>query len=152
MMDEALRQALLDVFQQGRHDMTDGILDRDLNLYKALYGRDGQQLFALRTELYELYWLEKHWLGLCSRIDRMELSGSRKKRAVSMCAKYYKDFVGKFGYPEFEIVTVGQRKKILDILISAGEGWERDLDDMRVYFMQRKAAIELKIQKSERKD
>jgi len=152
MMDEALRQNLLDVFQQGRHDMTDDILAHDLNLYKALYGRDGRQLFGLRTKRYELYWLGRHWFSLLNRIDQMGLSGSRKKRAVSICAKYYKDFIGRFGYPEFEIVALGQRKKILDILISAGESWERDLDDMRVYFMQRQAALELKIQKLERKD
>lgn len=152
MMDEVLRQSLLDVFQQGRQDMTNAVFTHNPNLYKALYGRDGQQLFKLRMERHELYWLERHWNGLLERIEQMGLSGSRKKRAVSICAKYYKEFIACFEYPELEITVLGQKRKILDILIAAGESWERDLDDMCVCFMQKEAALKLKIQKLERKD
>ena len=53
MMDEVLQHNLLDAFQQGRHDMTNNIFARDLSLYKALYSREGHQLFGLRIERYE---------------------------------------------------------------------------------------------------
>lgn len=152
MMDEAIQQTLLDVFRQGRQDMTNAIFTYDSNLYKALYGRDGQQLFRLRMERYELCWLERQWSGLLDRMEQMGLSGSKKKRAVSICAKYYKEFIACSEYPEFEITVLGQKRKILDILIAAGESWEHDLDEMRVCFMQKKAALELKIQKLEGKN
>lgn len=150
MIDEVMRQSLLDIFHQGRQNMTNAVLAHNPNLYKALYGRDGQQLFKLRLERYELYWLEHHWISLLDRIEQMGLSGSRKKQAVSTCARYYKEFLTCLEYPEFEITLLEQKRKILDILIAAGESWERDLGDMHVCFMQKKAALQLKIQNLER--
>ncbi len=140
----------LDIFRECRNTMiADTLNDNSPDLYDALYSNVNSTIHELKVELYELKWIEMHWEKINYFIDKRDCSIAEKKELVSMCAKWYKDFVSNWNYTEFDTIIFGEKMNILQEIILLNSEWEQNIKRMKVSFVQSKKILNEKIKRIE---
>lgn len=115
------------------------------DLYGALYSNFQSQIYQIKLELYEIKWIELHWEKINETIKNRDCSLMERKELISMFAKWYRDFVSKWNYTEFDAVIFEEKMNILKALISVNSQWESNLKKMKVSFERSQKLLEEKI-------
>ncbi len=119
------------------------------DLYDALYSDINSEIFCVKMELYELKWIELHWLKIAEIIEKKELSSTERKQIVSQFSKWYLKFISEWKYTELDSLAFEGRKNILKALISVNNEWDNNIKRMKVSFEQSKKKLSKKIEKLE---
>lgn len=122
------------------------------DLYDALYSNVSNKIYETKLELYEIKWIELHWRKINEAIENRDCTLSEKKEMISLFAKWYKDYVSKWNYTEFESVIFEERINILKALISINNEWEESLKRMKVSFEKSRKYLNEKIKRLEREE
>lgn len=115
------------------------------DLYDSLYSDVKSEIYKMKLELYEIKWLELHWMKINEAIASRECLLAEKKQIISMFAKLYRDYVSNWNYTEFDTVIFEERMNILKSLISVNNEWDQNLKRMEVSFKKSRKILNEKI-------
>ncbi len=138
------------VAKECRNILIEDTLNSDSpDLYDALCSSSQSQIYHIKLELYEIQWIELHWLKISETIQNRSCSLTERKELISMFAKWYRDFVSNWDYTEFDATIFDERMNILKALISVNNEWEKNLKRMKVSFEKSKKILNEKIKELE---
>lgn len=128
----------------------DTLANNSPDLYDALYSDVNCEVFCVKMELYELKWIELHWLKIAEIIENKELTSKERDKIVSQLSKWYLKFISEWKYTELDSLVFEERKNILKALISVNNEWDNNIKRMKVSFEQSRKKLNQKIKELER--
>ena len=134
----------LSILQKGRQRLIDDVLKGNPDLYMALYKDRNSEIYRVYINLYELQWIKNHWEELLRVLEQKNLSRSDKKRLIAIFAEWYKAFIKKWNYKEFEGAFFNEKLQLLQNLIVTNSEWETNLKLVRVSFDKSKKILDEK--------
>lgn len=163
MSDRSVIREFIGIAAECRKIMVENTMNSDSEeLYDALLSDPKSEIFRIRLELYEVEWIETFWEKGCEVIENLSCPLPEKKEIVSLFAKWYSDFVDKWGYKGTDMALFGkwdikecdnaflkEQASILRSLISVNNEWEKNLKRMKVSFRQQKKILYARVKELE---
>ncbi len=143
---------LIQILKECRNVLIDDTLaSGSPDLYDALLSDYDSDIFKIKLELYELEWIELHWIKVCDSLNDKNYSQSEKMELLAIFSDWYRSLVSNWSYTNFDADLFEERIKILKSLISINNKWDINIKRMKVSFEKNKKVLKNKIYELEQR-
>ena len=126
----------MEILEKGREKMVNDTMQCcSPALYDALYSMKDSEIFELKMELYELEWIEYHWILVIEKLNKKKLLDTEKRELLSIFAAWLKDLFSLDNSTGFNVlfdvqIMMEEKINILKSIISVNSEWKQNIQKM----------------------
>ena len=141
----------MEILEKGREKMVNDTMQCcSPALYDALYSMKDSEIFELKMELYELEWIEYHWILVIEKLNKKKLLDTEKRELLSIFAAWLKDLFSLDNSTGFNVlfdvqIMMEEKINILKSIISVNSEWKQNIQKMKVSFERNKRQLNKRI-------